>query len=73
MAASPDYKVYGPGGLYEAACKHVESAAALVAFLGDGAQIRYRHRLTVWTEGSEPQPAAESYDYVASTVAARLA
>lgn len=72
MAASPNYKVYSPAGEYEASCKHVESAAALVAFLGDGATIRYLHKRTVWTEGKEAQPAAESYDYVVDHVYARL-
>lgn len=43
MAASPDFKVYHRNE-YRAACKYVEDAAALVAVLGDGAQIRYGHR-----------------------------
>ena len=35
MAASPVWKVY-LGKEYRAACKYVEEAACLVAFLGDG-------------------------------------
>lgn len=74
MAASPRWKVYR-GSEYLAACKHVEEAAVLVAFLGDGATIRLDHaaRFTVWTEGKEDQSAGESYDHVVSTVERRIA
>lgn len=71
MAASPTWKVYANKD-YRAACKAVEEAACLVAFLGDGATIRCEHTLIVWTEGEEDQPAAESYDHVAETVKLRL-
>ena len=72
MAASPDFKVYHRNE-YRAACKYVEDAAALVAVLGDGAQIRYGHRFPMWTEGAETQSAGESYDHVAEVVHARVA
>jgi len=49
---------------------YLEDAAALVAFLGEGATIRSRRRV-YWREGSEVQAAAESYDFVAETVVAR--
>ncbi len=42
-----------------------EDAAAMVAFLGDGATVRsgsYPEARVLWTEGSEKQSAAESYD-----------
>lgn len=72
MAASPMWKVYNAEKKYRAACKDVEEAAVLVAFLGDGATIRCDHCLVLWTEGKEDQPAAESYDHVTSTVHHRL-
>lgn len=68
---SPFWKVYS-GGEYRAACKHVEDAAALVAVLGAGAQIRAEHRLVMWTEGSETQSAGESYDHVREVTETRL-
>lgn len=73
MAGSPDFKVYFQKE-YIAACKHVEDAAALVAFRGEGSTIRHGHRVSdvVWTEGSESQPAAESYDHVAEVVYERI-
>lgn len=72
MAQAPAYKVYGPDGTYQAACKEREAAAALVAFYGDGARIKYQHGLTVWLEGSETIPANESYDTVSETIRARV-
>ncbi len=47
-----------------ASCEHAEEAACLVAFLGEGALIKSGYAI-LWTEGSERQPAAESYDHVA--------
>lgn len=71
MAGSPEFKVYDAQGEYQASTKEIEAAAALVAFYGNGATIRWQHSRVVWTEGSEPQPAAESYDNVANVVSAR--
>lgn len=71
MAGSPVWKVYHENK-YMAAAKEVEAAAALCAFYGEGATIRYAHGLTVWAEGHEYQPASESYDFVASTARDRL-
>ena len=65
MAASPRFKVYDANGTYQAACKEPEAAAALVCIYGDGATIRLDHRVILWTEGAESQPAGESYDHVA--------
>ena len=73
MASSPMWKVYNARKEYRAACKGVEEAAVLVAFLGNGSTIRAEHTLVLWTEGAEVQPAAESYDYVADVVHLRLA
>lgn len=69
MGASPEWKVYDAAGNYEAACKHVETGAAIVALLGDGSTIRSGHskRHTVWTEGKDGS-AGESYDKVAEHV-----
>lgn len=63
--ARTDWKVYKPDGEYTAATKDPEEAAALIEFLGEGAQIKYQHHTLAWTEGKEIQPAGASYDYVA--------
>jgi len=73
MASSPDIKVYSPQGDYVASCKYVTDAAILMSSYGKGACIKYTHRIVVWREGSESQPASESYDHVAETVQARIA
>lgn len=72
MTQSPAWKVYTPEGKYEAATHHAETAAAVVALLGEGATIRHGHSQTVWTEGQESVPASESYDTVAQTVQERV-
>lgn len=70
-AARTDWKVYkapdkpGRRGEFTAATKGPTEAAVLVAFLGPGAQINYRHHTLVWTEGKEEFSAAASYDMVA--------
>ncbi len=46
---------------------HAEDAAGFVAFLGDGAVVKYRGKV-VWTEGQEKQPAGESYDFAAGVM-----
>lgn len=66
------WKVYTAQSEYVAACRDVEDAAALVAFRGDGATIRYDHKQIVWREGAETQNAAESYDHVASVAYERV-
>lgn len=71
MAASPRFKVFNADGVYVASCKFLEDAAALVAFNGAGAQIRDGHTRIIWSEGSEMQPAAESYDYVVKMAQSR--
>jgi hypothetical protein len=67
MARAPEWKVYDADGRYQAACKEVEAAAAMIGFYGDGATIRFDHAKSaiVWTEGREVQPAHQSYDFVA--------
>lgn len=75
MAAAPQLKIYDQDGNYEGAVKHAETAAAIIAGVGqDGWTIRDGHgkRDIVWTEGAESQPAAESYDRVAGTVYQRI-
>ena len=68
MASSPRWKVYDKNGEYQASCKEVEAAAAIVGFYGEGATIRASHdkRHIVWTEGVDGW-AIESYDTVAET------
>ena len=70
MATSPRFKIFDADGEYQASTKRAEEAAAVVVLLGTGATIRDGHsqKNTVWTEGSEMQPAGESYDFVAKTV-----
>lgn len=67
MAQAPQYKVFDAAGKYQAACKEIEAAAALMALYGKGASIRMGHSKadTVWLEGSEDREAWESYDHVA--------
>lgn len=74
MSATPALKIYNSIGVYIAACKHAEDAAAVVAMNGDGATIRDGHstRDIVWREGSEAKPASESYDFVANIIAERI-
>lgn len=63
-------KVYSASGDYLAACVDAGSAAAVVALAGDGATIRNGHakKSVIWAEGSEKQPAFESYDFVEETI-----
>lgn len=64
MASAPQLKIFNPQGDYIGCVKHYEDAACLVAMYGPGAQVRHGHskRNTLWTEGHEAFPAAESYD-----------
>jgi hypothetical protein len=73
MANSPRYKIYA-NNKYQASCHEVEAAAALVAFYGNGSEIRAEHSSawTLWKEGQESQSAAESYDFVAQICIERL-
>lgn len=75
MAAAPQLKVFAPTGEYVASCKYAEDAAAIVAVYGDGAEIRIGHKKAnvVWREGSEDQPAGESFDLVTMTICERAA
>ena len=73
MAGVPEYKGYNAKGEYVAACKYVEDAAVIGASYGVQSTIRWRHQTVVWCEGSEDQPAAESYDHVREVVMARRA
>jgi hypothetical protein len=54
MAGTPRFKVFDAAGEYLAATKRPEEAAAVVAFLGHGAEIRDGHakKDCVWREGS---------------------
>lgn len=67
-------KVYDARGNFLASCVHPEAAAAVVAIEGTGATIRNGHavRNAIWREGQEVQGAAESYDFVAQTIYARV-
>lgn len=76
--ARTDWKVYkapektGRLGEFAAAFKEPADAAVMIAFYGDGAQIRYKHHTLVWTEGKEDQPAGENYDHVAGVCIDRV-
>lgn len=73
MAAAPRLKVYSEDNEYLASCHYPEDAAAIIA-LRAGGTIRDGHgkKDVVWEEGTEDQPAGESYDFVASVVNERL-
>jgi hypothetical protein len=66
-------KVYDANGNYQASCVDIAAAAALMSFYGNGAEIRNGHakKSVLWREGSESQPAGESYDFVVGTVQSR--
>lgn len=65
MAGTPSWKVYRDGE-YVAACKFAEDAACLVSCFGG--EVRYDHKLLVWTEGAEAFSAGESYDRAAAVM-----
>lgn len=72
MAATPRWKVYDRSGVYQAACREIEAAAALASLYGDGATIRHGHVHIVWSEGPAGDGlAGESYDHVAHVAGAR--
>lgn len=70
MAAAPRWKLYGSNGEYQAACKEIEAAAAVVTLYGEGSTIRDGHVKVVWTEGKDGS-AGNSYDYVGDVVYSR--
>lgn len=74
MAGSPRFKAFTPSDEYTACFKHLEDAAAFVAYLGEGATIRDGHskKLTLWTEGSEEFSANESFDGAAEVMLKRI-
>ncbi len=72
MAASPRFKIFDRHGNYRGCMKDASEAAVLMAFYGDGAQIRNAHckKATLYTEGVDGM-ARESYDAVATIVYSR--
>ncbi len=71
MASSPELNIYDQHGKYQGCMKHAEDAAIVIGVWGGGS-IRWNHKYTVWDEGEETQGAAESYDFVATTVNERI-
>lgn len=73
MAASPRWKVYSEDGEYLASTHYVEDAAMIVSGRAGGT-IRDGHakKDIMWEEGTEDQPANESYDFVATVVHERV-
>lgn len=67
-----DYLVFNDGNLQVGILRHPEDAAALVAVLGDGAQIRGRDGCLLWWEGHERSSAGASYDVAAKLMRQRL-
>ena len=67
-------KIYNSAGDYVAACVDYTEAAVLVAFLGEGAQVRNGHakKNAIWRESSEEQSASQSYDFAAKTMSERI-
>lgn len=72
MASTPKLKCFNAEGEYVAACKYGEEAACIMSLNGEGSVVKYDHRLVVWEEGKEAQPAGESYDFVAITIRERI-
>ena len=72
MATSPRWKVYDRDGNYQAACRELAAAAALIAFYGDGATLRFEHAFVLWREGSENTTAARDPGAFARIVEGRL-
>lgn len=73
MSAAPKYKVYDRHGVYQASVKELEAGAFLMLLYTDGATIRLGHTQVLWREGSEEQPAGDSYDFCVITAMAREA
>lgn len=69
MAASPQFKIYR-GGEYVASVKYLEDAAAIVSV--SGGVVKYQHKYTLWTEGSEEFSAGDSFDGAAEVMRDRL-
>jgi hypothetical protein len=69
MAATPRLKCFDADGNYEGSVKHFESAAALMAVLGDGSTVRTGHRKAdiIYKEGRDGD-SAESWDSVSAFV-----
>lgn len=67
-------KVYDAAGNYKASCVDYAEAAVLVAFLGDGSQVRNGHgkKNVIWHEGHEDQRAADSYDHATAVMDERM-
>jgi len=62
-----DYHVFNAGGIHVASTLHVEEAACLMSFLGEGATIRTVYETIIYTEGKDAK-AWESYDEVVNIV-----
>jgi hypothetical protein len=75
MSGTPRLKLIDPHGVYVAAFRYAEDAAAVLGIYGDGAKLRFRSTSgpVVWHEGREAQSASESYDFVAKIVDDRIA
>ena len=74
MAGAPQFKIFNPAGDYIGCLKHLEDAAALVAILGHGAEVRDGHnkRNRLWMEGNEVFSAGNSYDGAAKIMVERI-
>ena len=68
MAASPQFKIYREGE-YVASVKYLEDAAAIVSV--SGGVVKYQHKYTIWTEGSEEFSAGDSFDAAAEIMRER--
>ena len=49
------WKVYDADRTYQAACKEINAAGALMAHYGPGATIKDDHGIIVWKEGRDGQ------------------
>ena len=65
------FHVHDSTGRRVASFFYASDAAILVDAYGEGTSIRFG-RKCVWLEGSEDQPAGESYDHLCEVVHARI-
>ena len=73
MAATHLWKVYTADKEYVGSVKYPSDAAALVAAYGEGATIRYGHRVKdiMFTDGEDGVSAGDSYDEAAEIAMTR--
>ena len=70
---TPNWKIFNAHKEYVGCMKDPADAAAMASILGEGATVKFTHRILVWTEGGETFSAGESYDEAARVMEQRRA